>query len=62
MSRTIADILGKNYRDEISNYETAKILARDWSKHELAAFIVDAKNRGWITNFNLGLDEEGYRI
>ena len=62
MSRTIADIMGKNYRDEIDFDETVKILVRDWSSHELAYFIVDAKNRGWITNFNLGLDDEGYKL
>ena len=50
MSRSIADILGKNYRDEIDFDETVRILARDLHKHELAYFIVDAKNRGWIPN------------
>jgi len=62
VSRSIADIMGKNYRNEIDFDETVRILARDWHKHELAYFIVDAKSRGWITNFNLGLDDEGYRI
>ena len=51
--------MGKNYRNEIDFEETIKILARDRSKHELAYFIVDAKKRGWISNFNLGLDDEG---
>lgn len=45
------------YFGEFDKEEAAKILSRNMSKQELAEFIVDAYSRGWITNFNLGIDE-----
>lgn len=42
-----------------SSKQAVKKLQRTCSKEELADFIVDAFNRGWISKFNLGLDDEG---
>lgn len=57
--RKIAEVLGKQYQGDISQEEAVNRLAVTCSAEELAEFIVDAKNRGWISNFNLGLDEDG---
>lgn len=38
---------------------TAKHLLLKVGKEGLAEFILDAFDRGWITNFNLGLNEDG---
>lgn len=54
----IRDILALLYQNKISSEVAEKRLAR-LSESTLAEFIVDARNRGWITNFNLGLDDEG---
>jgi hypothetical protein len=54
----IRQILGKLDREEIQDNTAERRLAQLGGK-ALAEFIVDAKNRGWISNFNLGLDEDG---
>jgi len=43
----------------ITNEEAEKRIMRDYTKAELAQFIVDAFQRDWITNSNMGLDLEG---
>ena len=58
MNKQIVSILARLYKGKITNYEAEIEMARI-SQKDLAEFIVDAKNRGWITNFNLGLNEEG---
>lgn len=37
-------------------------LQKIMSKEEMAEMLVDAFNRGWITNFNLGLNQDGEPI
>lgn len=55
----IRNILAKQYRGEIDQEEAARELAAACAPLDLAEFIVGAKNRGWISNFNLGIDEDG---
>lgn len=47
------------YRTDYSRDETVRKLMRNVSKEALADFIVDAFNRGWISRFNLGIDDDG---
>lgn len=46
------------YQEQITEDQAIKRLAQ-LSQKELAEFILDAFNRGWITKFNLGLNEDG---
>jgi hypothetical protein len=55
---TIRNTLGAMYRSEIGT-EKAEAAIKKVGAAALAEFIVDAKNRGWISNMNLGLDEDG---
>ncbi|MFA5352692.1 MAG: hypothetical protein WC291_00525 [Thermodesulfovibrionales bacterium] len=59
---TIKTILGQQFRGEISKEGAVKLLTKKCTNEELADYIVEAKNRGWISNFNVGLDEDGYPI
>lgn len=59
---TIAAILGKHSRKITTAEQAAMIIAKNLQKEELAEFIVEAFNRGWITKFNLGLNEDGKPI
>lgn len=54
----IRDTLGAMYRSEISTEQAEKAISKVGAP-ALAEFIVDAKNRGWISNMNLGLDDDG---
>ncbi len=47
------------YRADHSRDEAVRKLMRKVSKEALADFIVDAFNRGWISRFNLGIDDHG---
>jgi len=60
--KEIAKTLGKRYRNEITDLEAEALLADSLTKRDLAEFIVEAYQRGWITNFNLGLNENGEKI
>lgn len=51
-------ILGAMYREEITEEEAQEHL-KNLGEDALAEFIIDAFDRNWITNFNLGLDEDG---
>jgi hypothetical protein len=55
----IRDVIGRLYRGEIDSERAAVEIADVESVESLAEFIVDAHRRGWITNFNLGLNEDG---
>ena len=58
----IVDTFGSLYRGDISpDYAVIEMCAGQ-SKEKLAEFLVDAFNRGWITPFNLGLNEDGERV
>ncbi|WP_224962595.1 hypothetical protein [Geomonas subterranea] len=58
----IKEILAAQYRGEINQEEAVRQLTVACTHEELAEFIVAAKNRGWISNFNLGLDEDGHQM
>jgi hypothetical protein len=51
--------LSKLYKGEQSTIETENNIKHKVKKEMLAEFIVDAFERGWITRFNLGLDDDG---
>lgn len=55
----IRGILAAQYRGEINQDEAERQIVVACSPPEMAEFIVEAKNRGWVSNFNLGLDENG---
>ena len=59
---TITAILAAQYRAEITKEQAERRLAQECTCAELAEFIVEAKNRGWISNWNLGLNDEGNRV
>jgi hypothetical protein len=58
----IQQIIGAMYRAEISTDAAQTRLVLEVLKEELVAYILDAFNRGWITPFNLGLDDDGRPI
>ena len=60
--RVIAALLGKHSRKITDEEQTVKNLCNHLTDKGLAIFIVNAYNRGWITNFNLGLNDEGEPI
>jgi len=51
--------LSRMYRDHIDSDQAIRNITKNVSKEDLATFIVDAFDRGWISKFNLGLDDEG---
>ena len=55
----IRTIIAKQYKGEIPMNEAYKELANSVTREQLAEFVVDSFNRGWITRFNLGIDEDG---
>lgn len=54
----IRSALAKHYKQETTVAEAEAELAK-LSPQELAEFIFDAFNRGWISLGNMGLDEDG---
>jgi len=46
-------------RGEMSDEKAAETLARFISRESFAEFVVAAFSRGWITPFNLGIDDDG---
>ena len=56
--RKIQRAISLYYQERISKEQASNQLAQ-LSQQELAEFILDAFNRGWITKFNLGLNEDG---
>ena len=47
---------------KITRVQAEERLKQRLYKEELAEFIVDAIERGWISNFNMGLNEDGHAI
>lgn len=58
----IEKILGELYRGEIASEHAVEKLCQKASEEALAEFIVNAFNRGWVTPFNVGLNEKGRKI
>jgi hypothetical protein len=54
----IQNIISLYYRNKINGGQSCQRLGK-LPKRLLAEFILDAFNRGWITKFNLGLNEDG---
>lgn len=55
----IREALAKSYRGEPGIEEPETTIAARVSAEDMAEFIVDAFNRGWISKFNLGINEDG---
>ena len=55
----IRETMAALYRGEITDEQASEILSRYISRESLAEFVVDAFSRGWITRFNLGIDDDG---
>jgi hypothetical protein len=53
----ITKIINRYWIGEIEKWEAEALLIDTVSREDLAAFIMDAFCRGWITPFNLGLHE-----
>ena len=56
MTQKVSAAITQLYNGEATNEETVQKLMDSMSKEELAEFIVDAFNRGWISKWNLGLE------
>lgn len=56
---SIQTAIAKMYRAEADPEQTAVTIAGLVCKESLAEFVVDAFNRGWISNSNLGIDDDG---
>ena len=59
MDLKMREILSDLATNKVSNERAEKRLVNEYSKAELAQFIVDAFQKDWITNFNMGLNEDG---
>ena len=58
MTSSFQYIISQYLQGKASDATTLHLLQR-LSKRELAEFIMDAICRGWISNFNMGLDDGG---
>lgn len=58
-TEVIRKAIAAMYRNEADAEKTIKAITSLVSKENLADFIVDVFNRGWITKFNLGIDDDG---
>ena len=59
MDLKMREILSDLATNKVRNERAEKRLVNEYSKAELAQFIVDAFQKDWITNFNMGLNEDG---
>ncbi len=55
----ITEEIATFYRQDQTEDEAVSNLVRRLSTKDMAGFIVEAFNRGWITRRNLGIDDEG---
>ena len=60
--KAIQSRIAQMYRNEISAEAASQAICQQASKEALAEFIVEAFNRGWISRFNLSIDDEGQII
>lgn len=56
---TVQTTISQMYQETITSDAAEKRLANALTKEQMAEFIVEAFNRGWISKGNLGLDDEG---
>lgn len=57
--KIIKEACSKLYLSQINSDEAEKLLLDGMTAEQMAEFIVDAINRGWISRFNLGIDDKG---
>lgn len=57
--KNIKEVCAKLYLSQINDDEAEKILLETMTAEQMAEFIVEAINRGWISRFNLGVDDDG---
>lgn len=57
--KKIAAILGRLHASDITPLTAEELLKRDVGNQGMAEFIVEIRERGLISNLNLGLDEDG---
>lgn len=62
INRSVAQEVAAIYRGHQDGEQAVAKLALYHSPQELAKYIVEAFNRGWITRANLGIDEDGNLI
>lgn len=55
----VKNAIAMMYRGEMSKGAAEAMISKQCSQQFLAEFIVDAFNRGWISRWNLGIDEDG---
>lgn len=55
----IRDALSSMSKGDASSDQAENLIARNVAPKDMAEFIVDAFNRGWISRFNMGLNEDG---
>lgn len=54
----IQEVKAGMHRNELEHSEAYQALMNT-GKEELADFIITAFDKGWVTNYNLGLNHEG---
>lgn len=59
MSKYIKASLSALHQKKLTTEQTVADLTDRLSIEELAEYLVEAFNRGWITPFNVGLDSDG---
>lgn len=56
----IKDIIGRLWRGVITPEQAEVEMTEKVPAATLAEFIIDAHQRGWISNSNIGLNADGY--
>jgi len=59
MNDSIIKILSEIYKGKLDANKAVEEMMIYSSPEQMAEFIVDAFNRGWITPFNIGLSDTG---
>lgn len=58
----VRDTLGAVYRGEMTAEQAEARIAANLTAEDLAEYVVDIFNRGWISRANLGLNDDGNTI
>lgn len=57
--KQLKQILSDLAKNKVSNEGAQNRIAKLLTRQELGEYLVDAFQRDWITNFNVGLSEDG---
>lgn len=57
--KIIRQALASMYKGDITSEQAEKLIESRIPVNELAEFVVDVFNRGWVTKENLGINEDG---